>query len=193
MLWGKSLRENQQTIDALDAVLGLTFEPAVAMLFQALANQHKVLFCGNGGSCADASHFAAELSVRFHTDRRALAAIALTDPSALTACANDYGYDYVFARQVEALGQPGDVLVGISTSGKSANVNEAIRKAKHQGLATLGLSGARGLDSGPDVDISVPSRSTARIQEAHALIIHLLCEGLESQLPQGEDPKWKQS
>jgi D-sedoheptulose 7-phosphate isomerase len=193
MLWGRALNEHKQTIDGLEAVLGLTFEPAVQMLFAAVAGGHKVLFCGNGGSCADASHFAAELSVRFSTDRRALAALALTDVSALTACANDYGYDYVFARQVEALGEPGDVLVGISTSGKSANVNEAIRKAKHQGLATLGLSGARGFDSGPDVDISVPSRSTARIQEAHALVIHLLCEGLELQLPQGEDPKWKQS
>lgn len=187
----ESLSEHVRLIGELDGVLGLTYEPAVSLLFLALAAGNKILLCGNGGSLAQASHFAAELTVRFSTDRRALAAIALNDPQALTACANDYRYDQVFARQIEALGTRGDVLVGISTSGKSANVNEAIRKARHQGMATLGLSGALGLLARPEVDIVVPSTSTARVQEAHALIIHLLCEGIEDRLPKGDDPRFK--
>lgn len=191
--WVKSFDEHLETVAKLDQVLALHLEPAVVMILEALLAGRKVLMCGNGGSCADASHFAAELSVRFETDRRALAAIALTDQAALTACANDYGYDHIFSRQVEAIGVAGDVLVAISTSGKSANVNEAVRRAKHLGLGTVGLSGARGIVAGADVDISVPSTSTARIQEAHALVIHLLCEELDRRLPKGEDPKWKQS
>lgn len=174
-------------------MLELSFEPAVTMLVHCFATAHKVLLCGNGGSWCDAAHFAAELTVRYHTDRRALPAICLTDPAAITACANDYGYPRVYSRQIEALGMPGDVLVGISTSGRSVNVNEAIRTAKHQGLSTLGLAGERGLDSGPDVALSAPSTVTARIQEAHALVIHLLCEAIDERIPKGEDPRFRVS
>lgn len=191
MRFSSALNEHAVVIGKLEGILGLTYEPAISMLFQAFATGKKVLLCGNGGSCAQAAHFAAELSVRFSADRRALAALSLAESCSLSACANDYGFDHVFARQVEALGQPGDALVGISTSGKSVNVNEAIRKAKHLGLGTLGLSGCQGLEAGADVDVVVPSRVTARIQEAHALIVHLLCEGLEERLPKGEDPKWR--
>jgi len=180
-------------LESLRVPLGLAFQPAVDLLVQAFASGHKVLTCGNGGSWCEAAHFAAELSVRYHTDRRALAALALTDAAAMTACANDYGYERVFSRQVEALGQAGDVLVAISTSGKSKNVHEAILAAKFRGLGTLGLSGHRGFESGPDVDIVVPSTVTARIQECHQLVIHMLCEGVEERLPKGEDDKWKQT
>jgi D-sedoheptulose 7-phosphate isomerase len=187
------IAELQRLLDALRAPISISFQPAVDLLVQALASGKKILMCGNGGSWCDAAHFAAELSVRYHLERRALAAICLTDTAALTACANDYGYERVFSRQVEALGQPGDVLVSISTSGKSKNVHEAILAAKFRGLGTLGLSGNRGFESGPDVDLVVPSTVTARIQECHQLMIHMMCEAIEERLPKGEDPKWKQT
>lgn len=190
MNWRKSFEEHLVYMHAMVPMLELTFYPAVSLLVNAMSEGKKILMCGNGGSMADASHFAAELSIRYETDRRALPAIALTDVSALTACGNDYGYDQVFSRQVEALGQAGDVLVAISTSGKSRNVTEAVLKAKYLGMGTLGLSGNHGNTAGCDVDLVVPSTSTARIQESHSLIIHLLCEGIEERLPKGDDPKW---
>lgn len=191
-LWTKALDECVRTLASLRVVLDLTFEPAVRMLLEALANGRQILCCGNGGSAAHAAHLAGELSVRYREDRRALAAVALIDATALTACANDYGYARIFARQLEALARPGDVLVAFSTSGQADNVNEAVRFAKHRGIGTLGLSGNRGIIAGCDVDIVVPSNSTARIQEAHQLVIHMLCEEIEARLPKGEDPRYRQ-
>jgi D-sedoheptulose 7-phosphate isomerase len=142
----------------------------------------KVLVCGNGGSAADAQHFAAELTGRYLKERRALAAIALTtDTSALTAIGNDYSYDYIFARQVEALGRPGDVLVGISTSGNSANVIAAVESARALGVRTVGILGRDGgrLANLVDDALIVPSQVTARIQEIHEMVFHFWCEALD--------------
>jgi D-sedoheptulose 7-phosphate isomerase len=141
-----------------------------------------VLVAGNGGSAADAQHFAAELSGRFQTERRALGGIALTtDTSALAATGNDYGFDRGFARQRDALGGPGDLLVGISTSGSSGNVVQAVNAAKHMGIKTLGLLGRDGgkLKGMMDDCLVVPSSVTARIQEAHIMVIHFWCEVID--------------
>jgi D-sedoheptulose 7-phosphate isomerase len=145
----------------------------------------KILVCGNGGSAADAQHFAAELSGRYLKERRALAGLALTtDTSALTAIGNDYGFDRVFSRQVEALGRPGDLLVGISTSGNSPNVILAVEAAKALGMRTLGLLGRDGGKLLPLVDeaLVVPSPVTARIQEVHQMVYHFWCEALDGHL-----------
>jgi len=142
----------------------------------------KILVCGNGGSAADAQHFAAELSGRYVKERRALAGIALTvDTSALTAIGNDYGFDQVFSRQVEALGRPGDLLVGISTSGNSRNVILAVQAAQALGMRTLGLLGRDGgqLRTLVDDALVVPSQVTARIQELHLMTYHFWCEALD--------------
>jgi D-sedoheptulose 7-phosphate isomerase len=144
----------------------------------------RILACGNGGSAADAQHFAAELSGRYVKERRALAGIALTvDTSALTAIANDYGFDRVYARQVEAIGRPGDLLVAISTSGNSANVIQAVTVAKDLGLRTLGLLGRDGgqLKELCDDALVVPSPVTARIQEIHMMAYHFWCEAIDAQ------------
>jgi D-sedoheptulose 7-phosphate isomerase len=144
----------------------------------------RVLVCGNGGSAADAQHLAAELSGRYRKERRALAGIALTtDTSALTAIGNDYGFDQVFSRQVEALGRPGDLLIGISTSGNSPNVVRAVEAAKGLGMRTLGLLGRDGgkLKALVDDALVVPSPVTARIQEVHQMIYHFWCEALDAQ------------
>jgi len=143
----------------------------------------RILVCGNGGSAADAQHFAAELSGRYVKERRALAGIALTtDTSALTAIGNDYGFDRVFSRQVEALGRPGDLLVGISTSGNSPNVIRAVESAKELGLKTLGLLGRDGgkLKDLCDEALVVPSPITARIQEIHLMTYHFWCEAIDT-------------
>jgi D-sedoheptulose 7-phosphate isomerase len=145
----------------------------------------RLLVCGNGGSAADAQHFAAELSGRYLKERRALAGIALTtDTSALTAIGNDYGFDRVFSRQVEALGRPGDLLVGISTSGNSPNVILAVEAAKAQGMRTLCLLGRDGgkLLALADEALVVPSTVTARIQEVHQMVYHFWCEALDEHL-----------
>ena len=142
----------------------------------------KILICGNGGSAADAQHLAAELSGRYLKERRALAAMALTtDTSALTAIGNDYGYDFVFSRQVEALARPGDLLIGISTSGNSGNVIKAVESAKVLGVRTLGLLGRDGgkLKGMMDDALVVPSDVTARIQEVHQMVYHFWCEILD--------------
>ena len=144
----------------------------------------RILVCGNGGSAADAQHFAAELSGRYVKERRALAGIALTvDSSALTAIGNDYGFDRVFSRQVEALGRPGDLLVGISTSGNSPNVIRAVESAKELGMRTLGLLGRDGgqLKGLVDDALVVPSQVTARIQEIHMMTYHFWCEAIDTQ------------
>lgn len=172
-------------------------EEAAALLGKCVAGGGKVLVCGNGGSAADAQHFAAELVGRLRRERRALPSISLaTDPSIVTALANDYGYDQVFARQVEAHGAEGDVLLGISTSGRSPNVLNAFAAARRQGLATVALVGGEtgapleALRETCDLVLSMPTADTQRIQEAHTAVLHALCEGLEEWvLGNGTGPK----
>ncbi len=154
---------------------------AGALLAQALSDGHRVLSCGNGGSAADAQHFAAELIGRFEKERQALPAVALsTDTSALTAIGNDYGFERVFSRQVEGLGREGDLLVALSTSGNSPNVVHAIEAAQSRHMRVIALTGRdggtiRGRMRTDDIELCVPSDSTARIQEIHILILHCLC------------------
>ncbi|MGE0547504.1 MAG: SIS domain-containing protein [Kofleriaceae bacterium] len=155
---------------------------AAELMRDAVLGGHKVLLCGNGGSAADAQHIAAELVGRFVVERRPLGAIALTtDTSALTAIANDYGYEHVFSRQVEALGAPGDVLIAITTSGTSKNVVAAVASARAIGMKVIALTGAKGAAfvTSCDAGVAVPSTVTARIQECHILIGHVLCEVLD--------------
>lgn len=151
---------------------------------------YKILICGNGGSAADSQHFAAEIVGRFEKERRALPAIALTtDTSALTAIGNDYGFDQIFSRQIEALGQKGDILIGISTSGNSRNVIKAVEKAKEQGLFTVGFLGKDGgkLKSLVDKAFVVKHNNTARIQEVHLTLEHALCKVIEMYITKGTD------
>lgn len=161
---------------------------AVDLLTTALASDRKLLICGNGGSAADSQHMAAELVGRFERERPELAAIALsTDTSALTALANDYGFEQVFARQVRALGREGDALVAISTSGNSANVLAAVRAAHERDLAVVALTGRGGGRIGAalhdtDIHLCVPHDRTARIQEVHLLVLHCLCDGIDCML-----------
>jgi D-sedoheptulose 7-phosphate isomerase len=159
---------------------------AVELVADALGRDGKVLLFGNGGSAADAQHLAAELVGRFRRERRALAAIALTtDTSALTAIANDYGYDQVFARQVQALGRAGDVAVAISTSGRSPSVLKAVEACRSLGIRTVGLTGGDGGPLAGIVDVSLrvsASTLSARIQETHILIGHVLCELVDRRL-----------
>ncbi len=173
------------------AALSQLCEPlaeAVEVLAACLVNNGKILACGNGGSAADAQHFAAELVGRFEVERHELAAIALsTDSSILTAIGNDYGFNLIYAKQVRALGQPGDVLLAISTSGNSANVIEAIDAAHENELRVIALTGKGGGTIGErlfagDIHLCVPAARTARIQETHLLIIHCLCDGIDCQL-----------
>jgi D-sedoheptulose 7-phosphate isomerase len=163
---------------------GPAAEAAEAML-ASLRNGGRILVCGNGGSAADAQHFAAELVGRFERERPALAAIALTaDSSIVTAVANDYDFGRVFARQVEALGRAGDVLVGISTSGASANVVEACAAARAAGLKVVALTGRDGgaVGAAADIHINVPGAPTARVQEVHRTLLHALCALIEREL-----------
>jgi len=161
---------------------------AVELMTTAFSAGNKILSCGNGGSAADAQHFSAELVCRFERERPGLPAVALTtDTSALTAISNDYNYDEVFAKQVNALGQAGDVLLAISTSGNSANVVRAIEAAHAKGLTVVALTGRDGghiasLLQNNDVEIRVPSNSTARVQEVHLLTIHCLCHQIDELL-----------
>ena len=161
------------------------FSDIANAMLESLRQGGKVLLFGNGGSAADAQHIAAELVSRFLHDRKALPAIALTtDTSILTSVANDYAYDQVFARQIEALGKRGDVAVGISTSGNSPNVLKAVARAREMGLTTVGLTGRSGgaLKDAVDLCLCVPSSSTPRIQEVHIAVAHVLCEVLELEL-----------
>ena len=158
------------------------------LLAAALRAGGKVLACGNGGSAADAQHFAAELINRFEVERAPLAAVALTtDSSTLTSIANDYAYEQVFSKQVRGIGRRGDVLLAISTSGNSRNVIEAMQAAHELGMRVIGLTGSgggkmAGLLSGEDVHICVPHKRTARIQEVHLLALHCLCDGIDFRL-----------
>lgn len=158
---------------------------AVKIITKAFKENRKVLFFGNGGSAADSQHIAAEFIGRFQKERRALPAIALTtDTSALTALANDYGFDVIFARQIEGLAQKGDVAFGISTSGNSKNVIEGIKKAGRLGLKTISMTGNFGgkLAKLTDASVIVPSKNTARVQESHICIAHTICELVEDQI-----------
>ena len=158
---------------------------ATAVVVGALKNGGKVLVCGNGGSAADAQHVAAELVGRFQRQRRALPALALTvDSSVLTSIANDMSYDDVFARQVEAVGARGDVLLAISTSGRSPNIVRALEKAKAMSLKTIALTGRDGglVGSVADVHVNVPTDSAARAQEVHRTILHAMCELIETEV-----------
>lgn len=158
-------------------------EKAGKTLVVALKNNRKILIAGNGGSAADAQHFAGELVNRFLIDRQALPVIALTtDSSILTSISNDSGFQYIFSRQIEALGERGDIFIGISTSGNSENIIQAIKTAKKTGLLTIGLLGNNGGKTKKYCDFAlvVPSRSTPRIQEAHILVIHILCELIDN-------------
>ncbi len=164
---------------------GPTIVEAAFMMTSCLRSGGKLLFFGNGGSAADAQHIAAEFVGRFVAERRGLPAMALTtDSSILTAVGNDYGFERIFARQIEALGRPNDVAIGISTSGNSPNVLEGIKEAKKFHLKTVGLSGNDGgkLAKVVDLAITVASTSTARIQECHIAIGHLFCELVEAEL-----------
>lgn len=157
-------------------------EEAAGLVTLALKAGGKVMFCGNGGSAADAQHWAAEIVGRFQKERPGMAALALTtDTSILTAVGNDYGYDTIFSRQVEGLGREGDVLVGISTSGNSANVLKAIAKAREKNMRVIGFTGKGGGKMAElcDVLLAVPADNTARTQEAHELMGHILCELVE--------------
>ncbi len=161
---------------------------AAAHMIQALLTDRKILVCGNGGSAADAQHFSAELLNRFERERPGLPAIALTtDTSTITAIGNDYHFDDIFSKQLRALGQSGDVLLGISTSGNSRNVIRAIEAAHERGIVCVALNGREGgeitgLLTSQDVNICVPGSSTARIQEVHGIVIHCLCDLIDYQL-----------
>ena len=179
----RSLREHLKAIEALlDSRLG-EIDAAGRLICEALGAGNKILLCGNGGSAADAQHIAAELVGRYEQQRRAFPAISLTtDTSALTALSNDYGYEEVFARQVEALAVAGDVLIAISTSGKSPSVVKAADQARAIGCKTIALTGCSGepLASHCDLAVVVPSDRTSRVQEAHITIGHLWCEMVDA-------------
>ncbi|SAK40061.1 phosphosugar isomerase [Caballeronia catudaia] len=174
-------------LEALDT-LAVPIAAAVDTLFGALANGNKILVCGNGGSAADAQRFAAQLIGRFERERPGLPAIALTaDTSILTAIGNDYAFEQIFSNQVRALGQAGDVLLAVSTSGNSVNVLAAIQEAHEREMIVIALSGKGGgamsdVLAETDIHICVPSDRTARIQEVHLLIIHCLCDGIDAML-----------
>jgi len=179
------LEEHRQAFEATARMLATPFAAVLAIVERSLRGGGKLLLFGNGGSAADAQHIAAELVIRYKTDRPAIAALALnTDTSALTACANDMGFEAVFERQIEGLGRQGDVAFGISTSGNSPNVLRALRRARGMGLKTVGLTGGTGgqLAVVCDAVIAVPSPVTARIQEMHITIGHMLCKSLEQRL-----------
>jgi D-sedoheptulose 7-phosphate isomerase len=169
-------------------LLAVPIAQAASRMVESLRAGGKILACGNGGSAADAQHFAAELVNRFEIDRPPLAAVALTtDSSALTSIANDFRYEEVFAKQLRAIGRRGDVLLAISTSGNSASVLEAVAAAQALGIRVVALTGGRGGKLGErigeaDVHISVPHTSTARIQEVHLLALHCLCDAIDFQM-----------
>ena len=178
----------QESIHVKEETLKINLEAivkAVEAVVHAISHNHKILIFGNGGSAADSQHIAAELIGRFQKERKSFPAIALTtDSSILTALSNDYGYEVIFARQIEGLGQKGDVAFGISTSGNSKNVIEGVKKAKALGLVTISLTGCGGgqLAQLTDISLVVPSKITARIQESHICIYHAICELAENQL-----------
>ena len=180
----------QQLEDSISAKRSLLSQKKIISqakkkIFSSILKKNKILFCGNGGSASDAQHIAAELSGRFHFDRPPLYAEALhVNSSYITAVANDYGFDQTYSRMLEACGRSGDILVGISTSGNSPNVVNAIKKANEIGITTVGLTGINGgqMNDVCDIIIKVPSGHTARIQEAHILIGHIICQLIEEEM-----------
>ena len=178
----ESIRVKNEILQSESMIAQL--EEVANIITSAFQNGKKVLFCGNGGSAADAQHLAAEFSGRFYTDRDALPAEALhTNTSYLTAVANDYSYDVVYSRLVKGIGNEGDVLVGLSTSGNSKNIVEAFLTAKNKGITTVGLTGITGgkMKECSDYLFAVPSSDTPRIQESHILLGHILCQLVEEQ------------
>ncbi|MFQ5752544.1 MAG: SIS domain-containing protein [bacterium] len=177
----KSIQAKEKVIEAQIPVLN----EMVELLLRTFRQGHKVLLFGNGGSAADSQHIATELASKFARNRNALPALALTtDTSILTSVANDFSFEDVFSRQIEALGQKGDVAIGLSTSGNSPNVLKAVRVAKESGLTTVGFTGQDGgkLKDLVDICFQAPSQSTPRIQEVHITVAHALCEILEQEL-----------
>ena len=177
--------EHIRTVEIVSRTMTPEIERGCRLIAEALKNGKKILIMGNGGSAADAQHVAAEFVGRFLMERKALPAIALTtDTSILTAVANDYGYEEVFKRQVEALAQPGDVVIGISTSGTSNNVFHALTAANQIGCVTVGFLGRGGGNIGGvvEVDLTIPAEATPRIQEAHNVILHIMCDVVEKML-----------
>ncbi len=181
-MFSDSIQTKQKAVSVLTAPL----RQAIELMTTNLKNGNKVLSCGNGGSAADAQHFSSELLNRFERDRPSLPAIALTtDSSTLTSIANDYHYDEVYAKQISSLGQRGDVLLAISTSGNSSNIIRAIEVAHERGVNVIAMTGRDGGQIRPllieqDVEICVPSLTTARIQEVHLLVIHCLCDQIDT-------------
>lgn len=181
-LFAEEVGEHRAVVSALDA-LSAPFAALVGACTKSLRNGGKLLFFGNGGSAADAQHLATEFVVRYRANRPALAAIALTtDTSALTAIGNDFGFEDLFSRQVEGLGKPGDVAIGLSTSGTSPNVVKGLMAARRLGGIAVGFGGGDGgrLPALCDISLIVPSRTTARIQECHILLGHMVCAGVEA-------------
>ncbi len=181
MEFREALRELKRVLDLIGSLEGEVVR-ASEMIGEAIRNGHKVLVCGNGGSATDAQHFVAELVGRLRNDRDPLPALALTsDTAVLTAISNDYGYSEVFSRQVEALGNGGDVLVAISTSGRSENVNRAVAVALRKGMRVIYLTGKNAGVKG-DVVISVPTGDTQRVQEVHRFLLHVIAAIVEREL-----------
>jgi D-sedoheptulose 7-phosphate isomerase len=180
-----SLNETAGMVHHIEKSCGKVIIDSVHQIIRAFDRGNKVLICGNGGSAADSQHMAAEFVIRFKKNRSALPAIALTtDTSILTASGNDYGFKTVFSRQVQALGRKGDVFIGLSTSGTSENIVLAMRQAKSQGLTCIAFTGSRKSILGDlaDILIQIPCEDTAKVQEGHIIIAHLICEIVEQQI-----------
>ncbi len=183
--WQAEFQEHEDVAALTQQQLAAPFEKFLDTATACIEAGGKIFFFGNGGSASDAQHLATELSARYKKDRKAIAALSLaTDTSALTAIGNDYGFDYVFARQLEALGKKGDMAIGITTSGNSANVIRAFEECRKQGITTVGFTGATGGKIKPlcDILLNVPSATTARIQEMHITLGQMFCGALEINL-----------
>lgn len=179
------LENSKNAIDVLSKSKNKDIALAAKTIVRAFKNSNKILICGNGGSASDSQHFAAELIGRFKKDRKSFPAISLnTDTSAITAIANDYKYEKVFSRQIEGIGNKGDILFAISTSGKSKNIVNAAIEAKRRGLKVIGLTGLKHskLEKNSDICIKVPNKETSHIQELHITVIHIICTIIEHEV-----------
>ncbi len=183
--WQNEMQSHEECVKKTNDLLQQDFNDVLDVCVNAIKNGNKIMFLGNGGSAADAQHLATELSVRFIKNRAPIAAIALTtDTSTLTAAGNDLGFDHIFSRQIEAIGQKGDVVIAISTSGKSPNIIKSLEMARSKNITKIGFSGRDGGDMPALCDhmLIVPSNITSRIQEMHILLGHMLCGSLEQKL-----------
>ncbi len=183
--WQSEMESHLQVTEKTRNDLLSDFSKALDLCVSAIKSGNKIMFFGNGGSAADAQHLATELTVRFIENRKPIAAIALTtDTSTLTAAGNDFGFEHIFARQIEAIGKEGDIAIAISTSGKSPNIIKALEMARDKNIITIGMSGRDGGDMPSLCDnmMIIPSNVTSRIQEMHILLGHMLCGGLEAKL-----------